>query len=63
MIKISNNLLNNLNMKNLLNLGTVLNATEQKSINGGGKPQECAFSNDPSTDWCCHLPQGCPSRG
>lgn len=50
-------------MKNLLNLGTVLNATEQKSINGGGKPQECAFSNDPSTDWCCHLPQGCPSRG
>ena len=24
-------------MKNLLNLGTVLNKTEQKSINGGGR--------------------------
>ncbi|MFT6417433.1 MAG: hypothetical protein ACJARZ_002800 [Dokdonia sp.] len=49
-------------MKNLFNLGKLLSSKELKEINGGKrKPQECEFSADQSTDWCCHLPQGCPS--
>ncbi|WP_201796511.1 hypothetical protein [Tenacibaculum discolor] len=48
-------------LKKITNLGTSLNKTEQKAINGGGGIRECEFSADPSTDWCCHLPGGCPS--
>ena len=47
-------------LKNISNLGTTLNKEEQKSMNGGINFHECIFSADPSTDWCCHLPQGCP---
>ncbi|WP_299157319.1 hypothetical protein [uncultured Tenacibaculum sp.] len=47
-------------LKNISNLGTTLGKSEQKSINGGFTFHECAFSADSSTDWCCHLPQGCP---
>ena len=44
--------------KSILNLGKALNKAEQKEVNGGrGKKNPCAFSKDPSTDWCCHL--GC----
>lgn len=43
-------------------LGSVLTREQQQFINGSGhgKPIKCAFSADPDTDWCCHLPQGCP---
>lgn len=47
-------------LKNISNLGTILNKTEQKTINGGFTIIDCTFSADSSTDWCCHLPQGCP---
>jgi hypothetical protein len=45
----------------ILNLKGVqlLNKDAQKLVNGGGFPQECSFSADPDTDWCCHLPGGC----
>ena len=48
-------------MKKLANLKGVkaLNRKQQKEINGG-KIVRCTFSDDPSTDWCCHLPSGCP---
>ncbi len=49
-------------LRNISNLGTVLTKQEQKSIEGGIQFVKCAFSADPSTDWCCHLPQGCPSN-
>ena len=48
-------------LQKITNLGTSLNKTEQQAINGGGAIRECEFSPDPSTDWCCHLPGGCPS--
>ena len=41
-------------MKNLLNLGKILNKAEQKTINGGGDPSLCslpACTND--GDACC----------
>lgn len=46
-------------LKNISNLGKALNKSELLEINGG-RLKECAFSGDPSTDWYCHLPQGCP---
>jgi hypothetical protein len=48
-------------LNNISNLGSVLNKSEQQSINGSGGIVDCTFSADPSTDWCCHLPKGCPS--
>ena len=45
--------------KSILNLGKALNRAEQKLVNGG-RVVPCAFSDDPSTDWCCHLKDGCP---
>lgn len=47
-------------LKSISNLGTTLDKSEQKTINGGFTINECTFSADSSTDWCCHLPQGCP---
>jgi len=49
-------------VKNLKKLGKALTKAEQKKINGGFFTP-CTFSADPSTDWCCHLPGGCPSNG
>ncbi|MCF2874075.1 MULTISPECIES: hypothetical protein [unclassified Tenacibaculum] len=47
-------------LENISNLGKPLNQSEQKAINGGYILIECSISADASTDWCCHLPQGCP---
>jgi hypothetical protein len=48
-------------LKNISNLGKAIPKDQLISINGGGRrPRECEFSGDPSTDWCCALPQGCP---
>jgi hypothetical protein len=48
-------------LKNISILGKAIPKDQLLIINGGGrKPRDCAFSGDPSTDWCCALPQGCP---
>lgn len=48
----------------ILNTSTILklNKNEQRSIKvkGGGGFNPCDFSENTSTDWCCHLPGGCP---
>ena len=58
-------------MKNLLNLGTVLNKTEQKSINGGGynqciKPENCEVqtcsANETWDSECCACVYGYSRR-
>ncbi len=46
-------------LKNISNFGQVITKQQQKNIQGGFTINECAFSADPSTDWCCHLPGGC----
>lgn len=49
-------------MKTLLNLDgvTFLSKEDQKTVSGGYQRKKCKISADPSTDWCCHLPLGCP---
>ncbi len=48
-------------LKNISNLGKAISKDQLLSINGGGsRPNKCDFNGDPSTDWCCALPQGCP---
>ncbi len=49
-------------MRNLLKLGKELSKEEQVIIAAGKVYRKCEFSADESTDWCCHLPQGCPSN-
>jgi len=48
-------------MKSLLKVtgAKALNNDEKRKIKGAG-PGPCAYSSDPSTDWCCHLQNGCP---
>ncbi|UOB17720.1 hypothetical protein [Abyssalbus ytuae] len=47
-------------LKYISTYGKKLSISELKNIEGKGGIDECSFSNDPSTDWCCHLPGGCP---
>lgn len=58
----SNSSLKDLNMlKTISTLGKAITKEQLLRVNGGGaKPRKCEFSADPSTDWCCALPQGCP---
>ncbi len=49
-------------LKNISRFAEKLSKTEQRNIIvKGGRIPYCPFSNDPSTDWCCDLPRGCPS--
>jgi hypothetical protein len=50
-------------LKNILNLGTTLNKTEQQSINGGGNRRRCSRKTDCYTQYLGAGDVYCGSNG